>query len=146
MIRVARITSLPAGIQRLRDEADRANVRNMGMLIDEWETGAERFDEPGEALFGAFDGDALIGVGGVTIEHGADAMRMRRLYVLADWRKRGAGRALAQLMMAKGLESADFLTCNARATPAAAKFWEAMGFAPVTAPGWTHIFTRSNRA
>jgi GNAT superfamily N-acetyltransferase len=146
MIRVTRITQLQAGIQRLRDEADRDGVRNMGLLVDQWESGAERFDAPGEALFGAFDGDALIGVGGVTIEHGADAMRMRRLYVLHDWRKRGAGRALAQLMMATGLESADFLTCNARATPAAAKFWEAMGFAPVTAPGWTHIFTRSTPA
>ncbi len=94
-------------------------------------------------MFGAFDGDALVGIGGVTIEHDADAMRMRRFYVLRDWRKRGVGRALAQLMMARGLEHADFLTCNARATPAAEKFWEAMGFAPVNAPGWTHTFTRA---
>jgi GNAT superfamily N-acetyltransferase len=142
MIRVARITQLPPDIRRLREEADRDGVRNMGLLIDEWESGAERFDAAGEALFGAFDGDTLIGVGGVTIERDADAMRMRRLYVLRNWRKRGAGRALAQMMIAKGLESADFLTCNARATPAAAKFWEAMGFTPVVAPGWTHIFTR----
>ncbi len=115
----------------------------MALLIDEWESGDERFDGPGDALFGAFDGDALVGIGGVTIEHDADAMRMRRFYVLRDWRKRGVGRALAQLMMARGLEHADFLTCNARATPAAEKFWEAMGFAPVNAPGWTHTFTRA---
>ena len=142
MICVVRIDQLPPDIRRLRDEADRDGVRNMGLLIDEWESGAEHFDAPGEALFGAFDGNALIGVGGVTIESDADAMRMRRLYVLHDWRKRGAGRALAQVMIANGLESADFLTCNARATPAAAKFWEAMGFAPVDAPGWTHVFMR----
>jgi GNAT superfamily N-acetyltransferase len=142
MIRVARITQLPPDIRRLREEADRDGVRNMGLLINEWESGAERFDAPGEALFGAFDGDTLIGIGGVTIEQGADAMRMRRLYVLGNWRKRGAGRTLAQMMIAKGLESADFLTCNARATPTAAKFWEATGFTPVVAPGWTHIFTR----
>lgn len=142
MIRVGRLLQLPPGIRTLRDEADNDGVRNMGLLIDEWDSGAERFEAPGEALFAALDGDTLIGIGGVTVESGADAMRMRRLYVLGDWRKRGAGRALAQMMIAKGLESADFLTCNARATTTAAKFWEAMGFTPVEAPGWTHIFAR----
>jgi GNAT superfamily N-acetyltransferase len=142
MIRVGRIFQLPPGIRTLRDEADRDGVRNMGLLIDEWDNGVERFDETGEALFGAFDGNTLIGVGGVTIEADADAMRMRRLYVLRDWRKRGVGRALAQVMIAKGLESADFLTCNARATPASMKFWEAMRFTAADAPGWTHVYTR----
>jgi GNAT superfamily N-acetyltransferase len=140
MIRVARIVQLPPGIQRLLEEAARDGVRNMSLLIAEWESGVERFDAPGEALFGAFDSDILVGVGGVTVEQDADAMRMRRLYVLHDWRKRGIGRALAQAMIAKGLESADFLTCNARATPTAAKFWEAVGFTPTNAPGWTHVF------
>lgn len=138
MIRIARITELPPGIRTLREEADRNGIRNMGLLIDEWASGAERFDGVGEALFAAYDGDTLVGMGGVTRETDIPAMRMRRLYILKAYRKRGAGRALAQALIAKGFESADLLTCNARATPEAAIFWEATGFERVERAGWTH--------
>ena len=141
MIRFERIVQLPPGIQTLRDEADRDGIRNMGLLVDEWASGTERFAEPGEALFAAFDGDVLVGIGGVTTENAAPAMRMRRLYVLRGWRKRGVGRMLAEAMMARGFESADMLTCNAR-PPGAAEFWDAMGFRRVTAAGWTHELSR----
>jgi GNAT superfamily N-acetyltransferase len=137
MIRVARITQLPIGTRTLRDEADRGGIRNMGLLLDEWASGFERFDGPGEALFAAFDGDTLVGIGGVANETDTPAMRMRRLYVLTDWRKRGVGRLLANAMMEHGFRSAARLTCNAR-PPGAAEFWDAMGFVRVDAANWTH--------
>lgn len=140
MIRVGRIVLLPPGIQGLRDAADAEGVRNMARLIDNW--AAERFDGPGEALFAAYDGETLVGVGGVTRETGADAMRLRRLYVLPAARRHGAGRLLAEAMIAKGFESTGLLTRNARATPLAAPFWEAMGFVRIDAAGWTHALTR----
>jgi len=142
MLRVARTTALPSGIENLRAEAERDGVRNMTLLAEEWLCGAQRFNALGEALFAACEDDVLLGVGGVTIQCGARAMRMRRLYVLADRRRCGVGRMLAGAMIEKGFESADLLTCNARATPAAAKFWEAMGFIPVDATGWTHQCAR----
>ena len=40
-------------------------------------------------------------------------------------------------MIARGFESAGCLTCNA-VPPGAGAFWDAMGFARVTADGWTH--------
>jgi GNAT superfamily N-acetyltransferase len=140
MIRVERSVLLPPGIQGLRNAADAEGVRNMALLVDGWPT--QRFDGPGEALFAAYDGETLTGVGGVTRETDAPAMRMRRLYVLPIARRQGAGRLLADAMIAKGFESADLLTCNARATPLAAPFWEKMGFMRVDAPGWTHELTR----
>ncbi|HEY1630706.1 MAG TPA: GNAT family N-acetyltransferase [Rhizomicrobium sp.] len=141
MIRVERVVQLPLDIQTLREEADRDGIRNMGLLVEEWASGFERFDKPGEALFAAFDGGTLIGIGGVTIERDAPAMRMRRLYVLCDRRKQGAGRALAAAMMAQGFQSADLLTSNAR-PPGAAEFWDAMGFKRIAAPRWTHELRR----
>lgn len=141
MIRVERMARLPLDVQTLREEADRDGIRNMGLLIAEWASGFECFDQPGEALFAAFEGDRLIGIGGVTVERDAPAVRMRRIYVLRGWRKQGAGRALAAVMMAQGFENADLLTSNAR-PPGAAEFWDAMGFARVTAPGWTHELRR----
>jgi GNAT superfamily N-acetyltransferase len=145
MIRVVRVTDLPQDIESLRAEADRDGVRNMGLLISEWQSGEERFAEAGEALFAAFDDEKLVGIGGVTIEAGkrVTAMRMRRLYVLQTSRKRGVGRMLAEAMMKHGFASADLLTCNAQ-PPGAAEFWDAMGFARVTAADWTHELTRAD--
>jgi GNAT superfamily N-acetyltransferase len=144
MIRVVRTAQLPHDITRLREEADRDSVRNMGLLVDEWASRAERFDGPGEALFAAFDGDTLIGTGGVTRETAVPAMRMRRLYVPKSHRGLGAGRLLAEAMIARGFESTDLLTCNARATPQAAPFWEAMEFVRVGVPSWTHERARAD--
>lgn len=116
----------------------------MELLAEGWQLGVQRFDRDGAALFGAFDGACLVGVGGVTPETGYSepAMRMRRFYVLPAARRSGAGRLLAQAAMEQGFEHAAVLTCNARATPAAGPFWEAMGFTPVSRPDITHICRR----
>jgi GNAT superfamily N-acetyltransferase len=138
MIRVEQIDRLPLDVRVLRDEADCEGVNNMGLLVDQWASGEQRFSKLGEALFAAFDGDRLVGVGGVTREGALPAMRMRRLYVLGMARRRRVGRGLAGAMIARGFESADLLTCNARATPQAAPFWETMGFEPVATRNHTH--------
>ena len=113
----------------------------MELLAEGWLSGGRRFDRDGAALFGAFIDGRLVGVGGVTAESGYSepAMRMRRFYVLPSARRSGAGRQLAQAAMAHGFTHAAVLTCNARATPLAGPFWEAMGFEPVSLPDITHI-------
>lgn len=130
---------LPEEIDALRALADSEGVRNVCQLVDDWRSGRERFADPG-ALFAAWMGGELGGVGGLTVQPGLDvrAMRMRRLYVAPAFRRAGLGRNLAAAMIQQGLEAADLLTCNARASDAAAPFWEAMGFA--TAPSG-HDFT-----
>lgn len=137
MIEIRRLASLPPDVEILRAEAAAEGIRNMGVLVADWEAGRERYDRPGEALFGAFDGTRLVGIGCVKRETDVPAMRMRRLYVLRTARRHGAGRVLAQAMIARGFESAGRLTCNA-VPPGAGEFWEAMGFERVTADGWTH--------
>ena len=107
-----------------------------------WETGEQRFDRDGAALFAAFVGNHLAGIGGVKREADADesAMRMHRFYVHPMYRRQGVGRVLADAAMAQGIASAALLTCNARASAAAAVFWEALGFERRDAAGYTHIF------
>jgi len=141
MIEIRRLTDLPPDVEILRSEAAADGIRNMGILVADWQAATERYDKPGEALFGAFDGGRLAGVGCVKTETAVPAMRMRRLYVLRAARRHGVGRLLAEAMIARGFGSADRLTCNA-VPPGAGEFWDAMGFVRVTAEGWTHEMRR----
>lgn len=139
MTQIVRITGeLSDGFADLLSEATAEGVRNMRLLADEWESGQQRFDEDGAALFAALVDGELAGVGGVTAEKAEPAMRMRRLYVRPRFRRSGVGRALAGAMMQQGLQASSVLTVNARASEAAGPFWEALGFMRVEAPGYTH--------
>lgn len=148
-MRIRRIEGrLPGSFHSLLDAASNEGVRNMNLLTEGWLSGEQRFDTGGAALFGAFDGSCLVGIGGITAEPGLaePAMRMRRFYVRPDWRRRGVARCLADAAMAHGLARVSVLTCNARATALAGPFWEAMGFAPVEAEGMTHIYRAAGRS
>lgn len=127
----------PALLAAARDEG----VGNMTLLANQWADGSQRFDDPG-ALFAGYLGGALAGVGGVTSQPGLaePAMRMRRLYVAPPFRRTGVAWTLAGAMIQQGLQAAHLLTANAQASPAAAPFWEAMGFEPAQADTHTHQF------
>ncbi len=142
--RIERVhTDLPPDIASLHVAAASEGVRNVGTLIEDWNSGKATFDQEGEALFGAFGDGALVGVGGVTRDpERQGALRVRRFYVHQDWRRRGVARALAGAAMTHARAHTDTLTCNARASAAAAPFWEAMGFSPVEARDVTHILRR----
>ena len=145
-IAIRRIESdLPSDFDALIRAAEAEEVRNMRLRSAGWASGEQRFDGDGAALFGAFDNGQLVGIGGVTPEDrlAEPAMRMRRFYVLPTARRCGAGRQLARAAMERGFAAASVLTCNARATPLAAPFWEAMGFSPVSLPAVTHICRKS---
>ncbi|MEL7095727.1 MAG: GNAT family N-acetyltransferase [Pseudomonadota bacterium] len=135
---------LPFGFQALMQHSQDEGIKNMSMLQENWLSGAERFNKNGAALFGAFFENELIGLGGTTKEIGytGSAMRMRRLFVLAHWRRKGVAGLIARQCMDWGLQSAKILTCNAQASAAAAPFWERMGFEPVSLPRITHIYSR----
>ena len=132
---------LPEGFAGLRGEAAAEGFGNIEKLATLWTSGEQRFDAEGEALFAVFVDGELAGVGGVTREHlepQLGAMRMRRLYVRAPFRRRGVGRALAGAMVQQGFAGADVLTVNA-GTPDAPAFWSAMGFEPDPRNGRTHV-------
>lgn len=110
------------------------------MLIQRWLDGTERYDRPGESVLAATSGDEVVGIGGLTrCPHVDGALRVRRFYVLPGWRRRGVARALAAQLVDHGFRHAETITCNARASAAAPRFWESVDFVPTSAiEGVTH--------
>ncbi|WP_353255524.1 GNAT family N-acetyltransferase [Hyphomonas sp.] len=128
---------MPRGIGGRAEAEASEGVRNVSTLIAAWHAGEQRFDLVGAALFAAMDGDVLAAVGGVKRETALaeSALRMHRFCVHPMYRRPGMGRDLAQTVMDHALSDASGLTCNARATPLAAPFWEALGFLKAEADG-----------
>ena len=99
-------------------------------LADEWISGANRFDRPGEALFVATVGGRAVGVCGLNVDPYAGhptTGRVRHLYVLSRYRRLGIGQELVAAIVdaAHGrFESLRLRTNN----PAAALLYERLGF------------------
>jgi hypothetical protein len=56
-------------------------------MMEQWSKRINRFDAPGEALYGAFEGKLLIGVCGINRAKGERAGRLRHLYVHPAFRR-----------------------------------------------------------
>jgi GNAT superfamily N-acetyltransferase len=109
-------------------------------LIDRWNDGSNRFDQPGEALFFALEGGNVIGVGGRNIDPyvgDSRVLRVRRIYVSPAFRARGIARLLLKAIL--DVPTQDF-TCFTLATqnPAAARLYESIGFSPTGEAQTTH--------
>lgn len=125
-------------LEPLVAESGREGFRFLARLRREHEAGEQRFDGPGEVLLGVHAGDAVAAVGGVTAdpyEPGPRAGRIRHVYVARGHRRRGIGRMLVRALIAAARPHFDALTLRTD-TPGAARFYEALGFAPV--PGSPH--------
>jgi len=139
MIRLVRvIDALPFGFEALRAEARDEGHSMLDTLAADWASGTARFNRPGEALFAAFEGDVLAGIGGLTLEPAIlGALRARRFYVGTAYRRSGVGRTLATALLNQARRTGRTVTANAAA--GSEVFWEALGFAPDARDGHTHI-------
>ena len=129
-VRVARIAALPPGFEELAADALADGQRMLEVLQGDWQAGTLRFDAPGEALFAAWAGEALLGIGGLTRDpylKGEAAGRVRRVYVRRAARRHGAGRALVGAIAA-GTRAAGWARLRVRAPVAAFAFYEGCGF------------------
>jgi len=136
--RIERMSAIPDGFAALRAAAEVEGFRNMSRLEGDWRSGVERFTGPGEALFAAFEDDALVGVGGVTREPTAprSMLRARRFYVRPESRGRGVGVALVAAVLAHAHGHAERMLVHSSAS--AMVFWDRAGFARIERPGLTH--------
>jgi N-acetylglutamate synthase-like GNAT family acetyltransferase len=110
-------------------------------LINEWRTGSNRFDKPGERLLVAVDAGNIVGIGGLNVDPYrpiGDTARLRRLYVANDFRRQGVGEALvcALLKEAPGTFRVVRLSTN---TEAAAAFYARLGFSAIEDETATHV-------
>jgi GNAT superfamily N-acetyltransferase len=140
MITIRRINDeLPQGFELLRHAADEEAFNMLRTLAEEWASGANRFDKPGEALVAAFDGAMLLGMGGISQDRQVPgALRMRRFYVGPPHRRRGVASAVAAALLDRPESQGKLITLNAPRAEAA-RFWEALGFVRDERDGHTHI-------
>jgi RimJ/RimL family protein N-acetyltransferase len=118
------------GLHSLIGESTRDGYHFLQRTIDDWNSGANKFDGPGEKLWGLFMGEEMIGVGGLNIDPYSvipTVGRVRHLYIRADQRRQG----YATLIMHKIMDEAShhftvlrLFTDNA----AASAFYEKLGF------------------
>lgn len=132
-ITLASITPDTQGFVALQSQSMVTGFNMLRRLEENWRSGQNRFDKPGEKLVGAFAGDLLTGVCGLNQDPympGVRAGRLRHLYVDAQWRRKQVGTALLNAM----LEGADrwFDVINTNAPPAAFTFYVRAGFIPLT--------------
>ena len=116
----------------LIEDADADGARFMARLRDHWIDGSERFDRPGEILLGAFVENELAGVGGISHEpyEPEDGLgRVRHVYVLTKYRRRGIARALVHDLIGHARKHFSLLRLHTP-SPAAARLYEDLGFRP----------------
>ncbi|MGV0819664.1 GNAT family N-acetyltransferase [Martelella sp. AMO21009] len=110
----------------------------MDRLAGEWNEDF-RYDRNGECLMAVWYDSRLQAIGGVSRDPVvAEATRMRRFYVHPAFRRHGAGRALANALVAHAGATSRLIFVNA-GTELAAAFWEAVGFESHNENGHTHV-------
>jgi N-acetylglutamate synthase-like GNAT family acetyltransferase len=109
-------------------------------LIENWDNGKNRFNQPGEAFYIAEHEGRYLGCGGRSIDpysNDPEVIRIRHVYVLTDWRRFGIASAIMKriMHMPPGMfKKATLRTLN----PAARKFYETLGFTYIGEGDVTH--------
>ncbi len=139
---IERVTELaPGGLDALLAESEQAGSLIVRRLVHEWASGANRFDRPGESLFAARIEGRLVGVCGLNIDPYSPELRLgrvRHLYVLSAYRRRGIGRQLVAEVIAAARGRFDHLRLST-GNPVAARFYEGLGFRVAEAAHCTHV-------
>jgi len=129
-VEVRRIEVLePDAVSLLLEESEMEGFRFVRRLVNEYASGANQFDAPGEALLGAYSLD-LIGVCGLNRDPYLDdpsVGRVRRLYVSPRCRHRGVGRSLVGAVIREAGRQYRVLVLRSDA-PEACAFYRALGF------------------
>ena len=130
MFALAPVTPDAAGFDRLLHESLADGHRMPLRFVENWRSGSNRFNRPGEIIVGLWDDQALIGICGRNVDpydiH-PRAGRVRHLYVGQSARGRGAGRSMIGAILDGASDHFDYLNTNAPDTAFA--FYERLGFA-----------------
>jgi GNAT superfamily N-acetyltransferase len=129
------------GMGALEAEAREQGYDFICTLVEEWGSGKNRFDGPGEALYGCFENEGLIAVGALSCDPYAGEPgvgRIRRLFVRTAFRNQGVGRALVSALVERA--RIHFRCVRLRAVNAdAARLYERLGFVAIESPHCTHV-------
>ncbi len=129
--RIERLNESPADcLDALIAESEQYGLRFIRRLAEEWTSGANRFDRPGEALFVARIAGQMVGVCGLNVDPYTAKLnvgRVRHLYVRLMYRRLGVGQHLVTEVIKASRGRFDSLHLRTE-NPAAAQFYERLGF------------------
>ena len=129
------------GIEELRREAHEEGFQFLETLFEEWVSGVNRFNAPGEVLCGAMEAGLVVAVGGLNCDPFAgrpDVGRIRRVYVRPGWRGLGIGQALVEALIEHARGSFRVVRLRAE-NSGAARLYERLGFSRCQDPDATHV-------
>ena len=130
---IKRVTELPKQIHQLSELARADGHRNLIALIEEFGDGSNTFNKSGEALYAAFVGPILVGIGGLNRDpYTPDdlAGRVRRVFVAPHYRRTGVATALMKQIedAARGtFPKLQLFTSSAEAS----RFYRSIGYRPI---------------
>jgi ribosomal protein S18 acetylase RimI-like enzyme len=139
-LRIENLSGDDPELQPLREEAAREGYQFLERLAANWASGRNRFNLGGEALVGGYLDDHLVAVAGINREPYEPlprTARLRHVYVLPEFRRRGVARDLVTSLLEHA--GGDFDAVQLRTdTPAAARFYEQLGFERIEGGTSTH--------
>jgi GNAT superfamily N-acetyltransferase len=127
---IVRLTELPVGFEALVLESEREGFEFVRRLEQEWQSGQNRFDRPGESLLGIVHGERLDGVGGINRDPYLDdprVGRLRHVYVAPTARNSGLGSQLVRAILDTSLGHFELVRLRA-ATARTDGFYARLGF------------------
>ena len=141
---IERVSALP-DLSELLDASLAEGHAFVQRTIDEFESGKNRFDRPGEVFFAARDAcGCIVGTCGLNLDpylNDESIGRVRHLYVLPKFRRCGVARALLDRVIAAAKGRFRALRIRTR-NPAADALYRSAGFALVNGdPMVTHSMT-----
>lgn len=134
MVTISQIGVLPPDMAEVLDRAGRESFGALDRLVSEFESGANTFSAPSEALFEARDAGRLVGVAGLNVDPfdaSGSSGRLRRLYVLPQCRRLGVGRAIVEAVE-RSAQSRFRVLRLFTDSPDADRFYVALGYEPVS--------------
>lgn len=137
---IHQLSALPPEILVLEAEAVTEGFRFLTRLVADWKNGSNRFDQPGECLFGAFRNGQLIAIGGISNDPyvGPDIGRLRRVYVARASRGQNVGQALVQQLLEYAARRFQVVRLSTD-TPEGAAFYLRCGFQQIQEDFATHV-------
>lgn len=143
---VNEISVLPEDVNRLIALSEKEGYRFVRKMAEQWISGENRFDQPGEVIYGAFDNSVLVGICGLNQDPYAEQIevgRLRHLYV--DYKYRNNG--IARMLVSRCLENASHHFSSVRLRTPDERvngFYSHMGFSEVDVATATHAICLVN--
>ncbi|GAA5181990.1 GNAT family N-acetyltransferase [Acinetobacter kookii] len=131
-ITIDKAEQLPEQIKELAKQAQQEGFQFVDRLIEEFESGKNRFDQPGEFLLLGYHDDKLVACGGLNQQWNENEIdsrigRVRRFYVLPEYRKHGVGKQLLQQLEKEARANFSALCLNTD-TKNAAHFYQKQNY------------------